>query len=95
MGLMTGKRGIVMGVANNRSIAWGVARALSAQGAEIAFTYQDAFETRVRALAEEIGSVIILPWSIQRPISPATVLARAATSSRSPCSSWGMPQHRG
>ena len=64
MGLMIGKRGIVMGVANDRSIAWGVARALSAQGAELAFTYQDAFESRVRPLAEQLGSSIVLPCDV-------------------------------
>ena len=64
MGLMAGKRGIVMGVANDRSIAWGVASALSAQGAEIAFTYQDAFESRVRPLAEQLGSGIVLPCDV-------------------------------
>ena len=48
--LMKGKRGIVMGVANQNSIAWGISKQLAAQGAEIAFTYQDAFESRVRPL---------------------------------------------
>ena len=64
MGLMAGKRGIVMGVANDRSIAWGVAQALSDQGAELAFTYQDAFESRVRPLAERLGSDIVLPCDV-------------------------------
>ena len=64
MGLMAGKRGIVMGVANDRSIAWGIAQALSDQGAEIAFTYQDAFESRVRRLAEGLGSDIVLPCDV-------------------------------
>ncbi len=64
MGLMAGKRGLVMGVANDRSIAWGVARALSGQGAELAFTYQDAFESRVRPLAEQLGSSIVLPCDV-------------------------------
>jgi len=61
MGLMSGKRGLVTGVANDHSIAWGVARLLHAEGAEIAFTYQGAaFERRVRPLAESIGSEIVL-----------------------------------
>ena len=56
-GIMKGKRGIVMGVANDRSIAWGIASAAARQGAELAFTYQgDALEKRVRPLAESIGS---------------------------------------
>ncbi len=55
--LMAGKRGLVMGVANERSIAWGIARALRAQGAELAFSYQgDAFEKRVRPLAQSLGA---------------------------------------
>jgi enoyl-[acyl-carrier protein] reductase I len=54
--LMAGKRGLVMGVANDRSIAWGIARQLAAQGAEMAFTYQgEALERRVRPLIESIG----------------------------------------
>src|SRR5690348_774613 len=54
-GLMQGKRGLVMGVANERSIAWGIAQALHAQGAELAFTYQgDTFRKRVVPLAEPL-----------------------------------------
>ena len=64
-GIMSGKRGIIMGVANERSIAWGIAAAAAAQGAEIAFTYQgDALEKRVRPLAESIGSDIIIPCDV-------------------------------
>ena len=63
--LMQGKRGVVMGVANDRSIAWGIAAACAAQGAEIAFTYQgDALEKRVRPLAEGIGSSLVLPCDV-------------------------------
>ncbi|MCF1741294.1 enoyl-ACP reductase FabI [Paradevosia shaoguanensis] len=55
-GLMAGKRGLIMGVANNRSIAWGIAKALHSQGAEIAFSYQgEALKKRVEPLAAEIG----------------------------------------
>jgi len=62
---MAGKRGIVMGVANERSIAWGIATSLHAQGAELAFTYQgDALLKRVKPLAESIGSDIILPCDV-------------------------------
>ena len=51
---MTGKRGLIMGLANDRSLAWGIARALSSQGAELAFSYQgDALEKRVRPLAAD------------------------------------------
>jgi len=64
-GLLAGKRGIVMGVANNRSIAWGIANQAAEQGAELAFTYQgDALLKRVRPLAESIGSDIILPCDV-------------------------------
>jgi enoyl-[acyl-carrier protein] reductase I len=59
-GLMAGKRGLIMGVANNRSIAWGIARALADQGAEIALTYQgDAFRKRVEPLAAELGAMVV------------------------------------
>ena len=64
-GIMNGKRGIVMGVANDRSIAWGIAEAVAKQGAEIAFTYQgDALEKRVRPLAEKVGSNIVIPCDV-------------------------------
>ncbi|MDO6962763.1 enoyl-ACP reductase FabI [Rhizobium alvei] len=58
-GLMAGKRGVIMGVANNRSIAWGIAKAIHAQGGEIAFTYQgEALKKRVEPLAAEIGAIV-------------------------------------
>jgi enoyl-[acyl-carrier protein] reductase I len=58
-GLMAGKRGLVMGVANNRSIAWGIAKAAAAAGAHVALTYQgDALKKRVEPLAEEIGALV-------------------------------------
>jgi enoyl-[acyl-carrier protein] reductase I len=64
-GLMTGKRGLIMGVANNRSIAWGIAKACHAAGAEIALTYQgDALKKRVIPLAEELGSNLVLPCDV-------------------------------
>ena len=63
--LMTGKRGLIMGVANDRSIAWGIAKAARAQGAEMAFTYQgEALEKRVRPLSEEAGSSLVLPCDV-------------------------------
>ncbi len=65
-GLMSGKRGLVMGVANDHSIAWGIAQALAAQGAELAFTYQgEALEKRVRPLAESLGSRLSLPCDVE------------------------------
>jgi enoyl-[acyl-carrier protein] reductase I len=64
-GLMAGKRGLIMGVANNRSIAWGIAQACAAQGAELAFTYQgDALKKRVDPLAAGVGSKMVLPCDV-------------------------------
>ncbi|MBI0435375.1 enoyl-ACP reductase FabI [Roseomonas sp. KE0001] len=63
--LMSGKRGLIMGVANDKSIAWGIARAVAAQGAELAFTYQgEALEKRVRPLAASVGSDLVLPCDV-------------------------------
>ena len=65
--LMQGRRGLIMGVANDHSIAWGIAKALADQGAELAFTYQaSAFERRVRPLAESLGSDIVLPCDVEQ-----------------------------
>ena len=59
-GLMRGKRGLIMGVANNRSIAWGIARACRDHGADLAFTYQgDALKKRVEPLAEEVDGIVV------------------------------------
>ncbi|PTW62189.1 enoyl-[acyl-carrier-protein] reductase [NADH] [Breoghania corrubedonensis] len=59
-GLMKGKRGLIMGIANNRSIAWGIAKALRDAGAELAFTYQgDALKKRVEPLAAELGGIVV------------------------------------
>jgi len=64
-GIMHGKRGIVMGVANDKSIAWGIADAIAKQGAEIAFTYQgEALYKRVSPLAESVGSNIVIPCDV-------------------------------
>ncbi len=63
--ILAGKRGLVMGVANDKSIGWGIASAAAAAGAELAFTYQgDALEKRVRPLAAGIGSSLILPCDV-------------------------------
>jgi enoyl-[acyl-carrier protein] reductase I len=68
--LMAGKRGLVMGVANDRSIAWGIAKAAHAHGAELAFTYQgEALAKRVRPLAESLNSSIVLPCDVSEDSS--------------------------
>ena len=65
-GIMQGKRGLIMGVANSHSIAWGIAKTLAAQGAELAFTYQgDALGKRVKPLAAELGSDFVLPCDVE------------------------------
>ena len=77
--LMAGKRGVVMGVANDRSIAWGIAQACAAQGAEMCFTYQgEALEKRVRPLAEGIGSSLVLPCDVADDASVDAVFERVA-----------------
>jgi enoyl-[acyl-carrier protein] reductase I len=64
-GLMKGKRGLIMGLANDRSLAWGIARALGSQGAELAFSYQgEALEKRVRPLAAEVGSNLLVDCDV-------------------------------
>jgi len=64
-GLMKGKRGLIMGVANHRSIAWGIAQACADAGAELAFTYQgEALERRVKPLAESVNSDFVLPCDV-------------------------------
>lgn len=64
--LMKGKRGLIMGVANDHSIAWGIARTLAAQGAELAFTYQgEALGKRVKPLAEQVGASLVLPCDVE------------------------------
>ncbi len=63
---MKGKRGLIMGVANDHSIAWGIARALAAQGAELAFTYQgEALGKRVKPLAQSLGVDMVLPCDVE------------------------------
>src|SRR5437879_4247013 len=65
MGLMEGKQGLVMGVANERSLAWGIARAVHAEGARLAFTHQgDALGRRVRPLAESVGSDFVMDCDV-------------------------------
>ena len=65
-GIMAGKRGLIMGVANDRSIAWGIAKVLSESGAKLAFTYQgEAFEKRIKPLAQSVGSNIVLQCDVE------------------------------
>ena len=81
--LMKGKRGLIMGVANNRSIAWGIAQACAAQGAELAFTYQgEALEKRVRPLAASVHSKHVMPCDVTDTKSMDAVFAELK-------SSWG------
>ncbi len=66
-GLMQGKRGLIMGVANDHSIAWGIARTLHAHGASLAFTYQgDALKKRIDPLAAQVGSDLVLPCDVEK-----------------------------
>ena len=70
LNLLEGKKGLIIGVANERSIAWGIAKVLAQHGAELAITYQtESFERRVRPLAESIGSKLILPLDVQNESS--------------------------
>jgi len=79
-GLMRGKRGLIMGVANNRSIAWGIAKACRAQGAELAFTYQgDALKKRVEPLAAEVGGLVLGHCDVSEPATIDAVFAAAKT----------------
>jgi len=65
MGLLTGKRALIMGLANDNSIAWGISKAFHAEGAELAFTYVgEALERRVRPLATSLGATVILPCDV-------------------------------
>ena len=75
--LMAGKRGLVMGVANNRSIAWGIAKACADLGAELAFTYQgEALQKRVLPLAESVGSNLVMPCDVTDAASMDAVFER-------------------
>ena len=74
--LMAGKKGLIMGVANDHSIAWGIAKTLSRHGAELAFTYQgQVFGKRVKPLAESLGATIVLPCDVEDEASIAIVFA--------------------
>ena len=74
--LMKGKRGLIMGVANDHSIAWGIAKAVADQGAELAFTYQgEALKKRVEPLAQSVGSNLLLPCDVEDLASVDAVFA--------------------
>lgn len=76
-GLMQGKRGLIMGLANDRSLAWGIAKALAEQGAELAFSYQgDAMEKRVRPLAEQLGSDLLINCDVSDMAELDTAFAK-------------------
>ncbi|CTQ74180.1 enoyl-ACP reductase FabI [Roseibium alexandrii] len=75
--LMKGKRGLIMGVANDHSIAWGIAKTLAEHGAELAFTYQgEAFGRRTKPLAESVGSTLMLPCDVEDIDSVDAVFAK-------------------
>ena len=79
-GVMAGKRGLIMGVANERSIAWGIASKLAEQGAELAFTFQgEALQKRVGPLAESVGSKLVLPCDVTDEASVDSVFDRLAS----------------
>ncbi|MEM1419296.1 MAG: enoyl-ACP reductase FabI [Pseudomonadota bacterium] len=82
-GIMTGKRGLVMGVANDKSIGWAIARQCRDAGAELAFTYQgEALERRVRPLAESVGSDLVMPCDVTNTASLDAVFEQLS-------STWG------
>ncbi len=90
--LMKGKRGLVMGVANERSIAWGIAAALAAEGAELAFSYQgDAFGKRVEPLAASVGSDLLVDVDVTNDDEPRRLLRRAEGPLGDAWISWSMP----
>lgn len=75
-GLMQGKRGLIMGVANDHSIAYGISRVLAQHGAEMAFTYQgEALGKRVKPLAQELGSKLVLPCDVENIVDVDAVFA--------------------
>jgi enoyl-[acyl-carrier protein] reductase I len=79
-GLMRGKRGLIMGVANSRSIAWGISRSCRAQGAELAFTYQgEALRKRVEPLAEEVGGQVVGHCDVTDPATIDAVFGEVAS----------------
>src|SRR5437764_14753416 len=77
--LMQGKRGLIMGVANDHSIAWGIAKTLAGHGASLAFTYQgEALGRRVKPLAASVGSSLVLPCDVEQAASIDQVFSALA-----------------
>src|SRR5450631_538489 len=73
-GILAGKRGLILGIANNRSIAWGIAKAAHEAGAELAFTFQgESLEKRVRPLAQELGAKILGDCDVTNAESLSTI----------------------
>ena len=78
--LMTGKRGLIVGIANDHSIAWGIAKAVHDAGGELALTYQDdAFRRRVEPLAQSLGSQIVMPCDVEQPETLDAIFERIAS----------------
>lgn len=78
-GLMAGKRGLIMGLANDKSLAWGIAKAVAAEGAELAFSYQgEALKKRVGPLAAQVGSSLVLPCDVGDEASMDALFAQLA-----------------
>ena len=100
-GVMAGKRGLNMGVANERSIAWGIAAKLAEQGAELAFTFQgEALEKRVRPLAASVNSDTVLPCDVtshivDKPYRNLDKMYDLKHSTLSICETLAWPQSRG
>ena len=91
-GLMAGKRGLILGVANNRSIAWGIAKACAEHGAELALTYQgEAFKKRVEPLAAELGAHVAGHCDVTEPASLDAVFARMSPGIGASSTSSSMP----
>ena len=79
MGFLVGKRALIVGIASNRSIAWGIAQAMRREGAELAFTYQnDKLQSRVEKVAAELGSSIVLPCDVESDAEIAAVFKALA-----------------
>jgi enoyl-[acyl-carrier protein] reductase I len=77
--LMAGKKGLIMGIANDRSLAWGIAKAVAAHGAELAVTYQgEVMEKRVRPLAEQLRASLVMPADVTEPASLDALFATMA-----------------
>jgi enoyl-[acyl-carrier protein] reductase I len=78
MGLLEGKKGLILGLANDRSIAWGIAQAFHREGAQLGFNYIEAVESRVRPLAESLGAAMIERCDVSRDDEIAALMAVAA-----------------